>query len=298
MRRSYSTFQLTVLCFGFAVLYIPILVLIGYSFNASPLVNVWGGFSTVWYARLLHHHDLLDSALLSLEVAVTASSIAVVLGTLAAIALVRFTRFPGRVLLTGMVTAPLVMPEVITGITQLLLFVSLLQTFSWPHRGFLTIVLAHVTFCIAYVTVTVRSRLQGADRSLEEAAMDLGAGPTRAFVEITLPLIAPSILAGWLLSFTLSLDDLVTSSFVSGPATNTLPMLIYSQVRLGVSPVVNALATLIIATVGMCVILAGWLMRRAEQRRDEEMRAAERTNAAPSEPDVRGATPLAVRSPS
>ena len=293
MHGSSSAFRITALCIGIAVLYLPILVLIGYSFNASPLVNVWGGFSTVWYARLLHHQNLLDSALLSLEVAVSASSVAVVLGTLSAIALVRFARFRGRFLLTGMVTAPLVMPEVITGITQLLLFVSLLQTFSWPHRGFLTIVLAHVTFCIAYVTVTVRSRLQGADRSLEEAAMDLGAGPTRAFLEITLPLIAPAILASWLLSFTLSLDDLVISSFVAGPATNTLPMLIYSKVRLGISPVINALASIVIAIVGTCVIVAGWLMRRAEQRRDSEMREAERANAAPAEP-----VPRAVRSPS
>lgn len=298
MRRSYSTLQISVLCFGFAILYIPILVLIGYSFNASPLVNIWGGFSTVWYGRLLQHQELLDSALLSLEVAVTASTIAVVLGTLAAIALVRFTRFRGRTLLTGMVTAPLVMPEVITGITQLLLFVSLLETFGWPDRGFLTIVIAHVTFCVAYVTVTVRSRLQGADRSLEEAAMDLGDGPSRAFVSITLPLIAPAIVAGWLLSFTLSLDDLVTSSFVAGPATNTLPMMIYSQVRLGVSPVVNALATLIIAAVGTCVVLAGWLMRRAEQRREREMREADQANAAPHDPAPRRRPQLALRSPS
>jgi putrescine transport system permease protein len=293
-----SAFRVTVLCIGIAVLYLPIAVLIGYSFNASPLVNVWGGFSTVWYTELLRHRNLLDSALLSLEVAFTASSAAVALGTLAAIALVRFAHFPGRFLLTGMVTAPLVMPEVITGITQLLLFVSLLQTFSWPHRGFLTIVLAHVTFCIAYVTVTVRSRLQGADRSLEEAAMDLGAGPTRAFVEITLPLIAPAILASWLLSFTLSLDDLVISSFVAGPATNTLPMLIYSKVRLGISPEINALASIIIAIVGTCVIAAGWLMRRAEQRRELEMREAERANAAPPSPEAGGRPPLAVRSPS
>jgi len=290
--------RVTALCVGIAVLYLPILVLIGYSFNASPLVNVWGGFSTVWYGELLRHRDLLDAALLSLEVALAASSAAVVLGTLAAIALVRFARFPGRFLLTGMVTAPLVMPEVITGITQLMLFVSLLQTFSWPHRGFLTIVLAHVTFCIAYVTVTVRSRLQGADRSLEEAAMDLGAGPARAFVEITLPLIAPAILASWLLSFTLSLDDLVISSFVAGPATNTLPMLIYSKVRLGISPEINALASIIIAMVGSCVIAAGWMMRRAERRRELETREAERANAAPAPAEVRGRSPLAVRSPS
>jgi putrescine transport system permease protein len=293
-----KAFRVTALCVGIAVLYLPIVVLIGYSFNASPLVGVWGGFSTVWYSRLLHHRNLLEAALLSLEVAVCASSAAVVLGTLAAIALVRFARFRGRFLLTGMVTAPLVMPEVITGITQLLLFVSLLQTFSWPQRGFLTIVLAHVTFCIAYVTVTVRSRLQGADRTLEEAAMDLGAGPTRAFLEITLPLIAPAILASWLLSFTLSLDDLVISSFVAGPATNTLPMLIYSKVRLGISPVINALASIIIAIVGTCVIVAGWLMRRAERRRELEMREAERANAAPGLPGVRERAALAVRSPS
>lgn len=298
MSSGNGAFRLTALCIGIAVLYLPIVVLIGYSFNASPLVNVWGGFSTVWYAELLRHRNLLDAALLSLEVAFTASCAAIVLGTLAAIALVRFIRFPGRFLLTGMVTAPLVMPEVITGITQLLLFVSLLQTFSWPHRGFLTIVLSHVTFCIAYVTVTVRSRLQGADRSLEEAAMDLGAGPTRAFIEITLPLIAPAILASWLLSFTLSLDDLVISSFVAGPATNTLPMLIYSKVRLGISPEINALATIIIAIVGSCVITAGWVMRRTERRRELEMREAERTNALPAAPGAGGRSALAVRSPS
>ncbi|MGH8290764.1 MAG: ABC transporter permease subunit [Steroidobacteraceae bacterium] len=298
MKGGNRAFRVTALCIGIALLYLPIVVLIGYSFNASPLVSVWGGFSTVWYTELLRHRNLLDSALLSLEVAATASSAAVVLGTLAAIALVRFARFRGRFLLTGMVTAPLVMPEVITGITQLLLFVSLLQTFSWPHRGFITIVLAHVTFCIAYVTVTVRSRLQGADRSLEEAAMDLGSGPSRAFLEITLPLIAPAILASWLLSFTLSLDDLVISSFVAGPATNTLPMLIYSTVRLGISPVINALASIIIAIVGTFVIAAGWLMRRADQRHELERREAERANTAPAAPDARERPPLAVRSPS
>ena len=283
MDQRYPPLLVSILCIGFAVLYLPILVLIGYSFNASPLVSVWGGFSTSWYVQLLHNRELLDAALLSLEVAVAASTAAVVLGTLAAIALVRFARFPGRLLLTGMVTAPLVMPEVITGITQLLLFVSLLQTFSWPHRGFLTIVLAHVTFCIAYVTVTVQSRLQGADRSLEEAAQDLGAGPTRAFLEITLPLISPAIVSSWLLSFTLSLDDLVISSFVTGPGATTLPMLIYSKVKLGVSPDINALASLIIAVVGSCVVAAGWLMRRTEQRRELERRMAERADESPAD---------------
>jgi putrescine transport system permease protein len=264
-----------VLCFGIALLYLPIIVLVAYSFNASPLVNVWGGFSTTWYSALTHDRKLLDAALLSLEVAVAASTLALALGTLAAIALVRIARFPGRLLLTGMVNAPLVMPEIITGITQLLLFVSMVQLLGWPHRGFTTIVLAHVVFCTAYVTITVQSRLQAADRSLEEAAMDLGATPQRAFVEITLPIIAPALVSSWLLSFTLSIDDLVISSFVSGPGADTLPMVIYSKVKLGVSPDVNALATLIIGGVGTCVIAAGVLMRRAERRRALEAQMAE-----------------------
>jgi putrescine transport system permease protein len=299
MEERYPRLLVSVLCIGFAVLYLPILVLIGYSFNASPLVSVWGGLSTAWYVKLPHNRELLDAALLSLEVAITASTAAVILGTLAAIALVRFARFRGRLLLAGMVTAPLVMPEVITGITQLMLFVSLLQTFSWPHRGFLTIVLAHVTFCIAYVTVTVQSRLQGADRSLEEAAMDLGAGPARAFLEITLPLISPAIVSSWLLSFTLSLDDLVISSFVTGPGATTLPMLIYSKVKLGVSPDINALASVIIAIVGICVVIAGWLMRRSERRRELEMRMAEHAEESPAA-GTRPALPppQALRSPS
>jgi putrescine transport system permease protein len=270
-----STVLFPVLCFGIALLYLPILVLIAYSFNASPLVNVWGGFSTVWYSELTQNRKLLDAALLSLEVAVAASTLALVLGTLAAIALVRIARFPGRLLLTGMVNAPLVMPEIITGITQLLLFVSMVQLLGWPHRGFTTIVLAHVVFCTAYVTITVQSRLQSADRSLEEAAMDLGATPQRAFVEITLPIIAPALVSSWLLCFTLSIDDLVISSFVSGPGADTLPMVIYSKVKLGVSPDVNALATLIIGGVGICVITAGILMRRAERRRTLEAQMAE-----------------------
>lgn len=276
MERRSSAFLLSVLCFGIAVLYIPILVLIGYSFNASPLVNVWGGFSTAWYGRLWHNRELLDAALLSLEVAVSASTAAVILGTLAAIALVRFVRFPGRLLLTGMVNAPLVMPEIITGITQLLLFVSMMQLLAWPHRGFITIVISHVTFCTAYVTITLQARLQSADRSLEEAAMDLGAGPARAFLEITLPIIAPAIISSWLLCFTLSLDDLVISSFVSGPGASTLPMVIYSKVKLGVSPDINALASLIVSVVGVCILAAGWLMGRSERRRTLEMQLAQR----------------------
>jgi putrescine transport system permease protein len=266
----------TWLCFGIALLYVPMLVLIAYSFNASSMVNVWGGFSFGWYQELIHNDQILDAAALSLEVGVVASTVAVLLGTLAAIALVRFIRFRGRLLLTALVNAPLVMPEIITGITQLLLFVAMFQLFSWPHRGFTTLVIAHVAFCTAYVTVTVQSRLQSADRSLEEAAMDLGSGPVRAFLDTTLPIIAPALLSGWLLSFTLSLDDLVISSFVSGPGASTLPMVIYSKVKLGLSPDVNALASLIIGFVGIGVLIAGTLMRRAERQRQLDMQMATR----------------------
>ncbi len=276
MNERASPWLLSVLCLGVAILYVPILVLIGYSFNASSLVSVWGGFSTHWYAALLHNDQILDAAWLSLQIGVVVSTVAVVFGTLAAIALVRFKVFRGRLLLTGMVNAPLVMPEIITGITQLLLFVSMLHLFGWPHRGFTTIVIAHVAFCTAYVTITVQSRLQGADRSLEEAAMDLGAGPVRAFLDTTLPGITPALASGWLLSFTLSLDDLVISSFVSGPGASTLPMVIFSKVKLGVSPDVNALASLIICAVGACVLLAGQLMRRTERQRMADARMAER----------------------
>jgi putrescine transport system permease protein len=274
MERRSSLALLAVLFIGIALLYVPILVLIAYSFNASPLVNVWGGFSIAWYGQLLHNRQLLEAALLSVEVAFTASTGAILLGTLAAIALVRFARFRGRLLLTGMVNAPLVMPEIITGITQLLLFVSMVQLLGWPHRGFTTIVLSHITFCTAYVTITVQSRLQAADRSLEEAAQDLGATPARAFIEITLPIIAPAIISSWLLCFTLSLDDLVISSFVAGPGASTLPMVIYSKVKLGVSPDINALASLIVCAVGLCIIAARGLMIRGERRRVLEARLA------------------------
>jgi putrescine transport system permease protein len=263
-----SPFLISILCIGIAVLYIPMLVLIGYSFNASPLVSVWGGFSTSWYTQLIHNDQILDAAWLSLEVGVMVSTGALILGTLAAIALVRFKLFRGRLLLTGMVNAPLVMPEIVTGITQLLLFISMLQLFGWPHRGITTIVIAHIAFCTAYVTITVQSRLDSADRSLEEAAMDLGAGPVRAFIDTTLPAIAPALASSWLLSLTLSLDDLVISSFVSGPGASTLPMVIFSKVKLGMSPDVNALASLIICLVGICVLTAGYFMRRGERRRE------------------------------
>lgn len=267
MYNRISPFLISILCIGIAVLYIPMLVMIGYSFNASPLASVWGGFSTSWYTQLIHNDQILDAAWLSLEVGVMVSTGALILGTLAAIALVRFKLFRGRLLLTGMVNAPLVMPEIVTGITQLLLFISMLQLFGWPHRGVTTIVIAHIAFCTAYVTITVQSRLDSADRSLEEAAMDLGAGPVRAFIDTTLPAIAPALASSWLLSLTLSLDDLVISSFVSGPGASTLPMVIFSKVKLGVSPDVNALASLIICLVGICVLTAGYLMRRGERRR-------------------------------
>ena len=250
--------------------------MIATSFNSSPLAGAWGGVSTVWYRELVQNEQLLDAAWLSLRIGVVSATLAVVLGTLAAIALVRFTRFHGRMLLRGMVTAPLVMPEIITGITQLLLLITMFRFLGWPHRGFGTIVLAHVAFCTAYVTVTVQSRLMTADRSLEEAAMDLGAGPVRAFFDTTLPIIAPALATSWLLSLTLSLDDLVISSFVSGPGASTLPMLIYSKVKLGLSPDINALATLIIATVGTGVLIAGWLMQRADRQRALDLQMAER----------------------
>ncbi len=271
-----SPLLISILGIGIAILYIPILVLIGYSFNASALVSVWGGFSTRWYTQLIHNDQILDAAWLSLQIGVVVSTGAVVLGTIAAISLVRFKRFRGRLLLTGMVNAPLVMPEIITGITQLLLFISMLHLLGWPHRGFTTIVIAHIAFCTAYATITVQSRLQTADRSLEEAAMDLGSGPVRAFMDTTLPIIAPALASSWLLSFTLSLDDLVISSFVSGPGASTLPMVIFSKVKLGVSPDVNALASLIICLVGVCVLFAGYLMRRAERQHLLDAQMAER----------------------
>jgi putrescine transport system permease protein len=278
MNERISPLLISILCIGIAVLYIPILVLIGYSFNASALVSVWGGFSTTWYTQLLHNDQILDAAWLSLQIGVVVATFSVILGTLAAISLVRFKVFRTRLLLTGMVNAPLVMPEIVTGITQLLLFVSMLHLFGWPHRGFTTIVIAHIAFCTAYVTITVQSRLQSADRSLEEAAMDLGAGPVRAFMDTTLPGIAPALASSWLLSFTLSLDDLVISSFVSGPGASTLPMVIFSKVKLGVSPDVNALASLIICAVGACILLAGYLMRRAELQRLADLSQALRAD--------------------
>jgi putrescine transport system permease protein len=255
MRRSW--FIIIVALLGFVFLYAPILSLVIFSFNENKLVTVWGGFSTKWYGQLFADPQILSAGLLSLRVAAISASIALVTGTLCGVALTRFRRFRGKTLLAGLVSAPLVMPDVITGLSLLLLFVSMESIFGWPAgRGELTIILAHSTFCMAYVTVVIRSRLGELDLSLEEAAMDLGATPARVFFDITLPIIAPALLSAWLLSFTLSLDDLVIASFVSGPGSNTLPMIIFSKIKLGVSPDINALATIIIGIVALGVVIA------------------------------------------
>ena len=260
--KKNSRFVISVLAFGYAFLYIPIVLVVVYSFNDSRIATIWGGFSTRWYGELLRNEQILEAAFLSLRIAFTSATMATLLGTMAALALVRFGRFRGRTLFSGMVTSPMVMPEVITGLSLLLLFIALQQLTGWPgQRGFSTITIAHTTFSMAYVAVIVQSRLAAMDRSLEEAAMDLGGTPFRVVIDITLPIIAPAMLAGWLLAFTLSLDDLVIASFVSGPGASTLPMYIFSKVKLGVSPDINALATLIIAfiTTGL---LAAWLAMR------------------------------------
>ncbi len=249
---------------GFVFLYAPIVSLVVFSFNESRLVTVWGGFSTRWYVALFNDRQILGAAWISLQIAVASATLAVVIGTLGAFVLTRFGKFAGRLLLTGMITAPLVMPEVITGLSLLLLFVSMELTLGWPAgRGLTTIIIAHTTFCAAFVAVIAQSRLRDMDESLEEAARDLGAGPVRVFFDVTLPVIAPALVSGWLLAFTLSLDDLVIASFVSGPGASTLPMVIFSKVRLGASPDVNALAAIIIAIVTLAVIIAGILLRRS-----------------------------------
>jgi putrescine transport system permease protein len=266
MRRGWLVPTLCAL--GFVFLYAPIVSLIVFSFNSSRLVTVWGGFSTRWYGELIRDQQILGAAWISLQVAFVSATLAVVLGTVAAYVLMRFGRFRSRAILTGMVTAPLVMPEVITGLSLLLLFVSMEQIVGWPAgRGLTTIMIAHTTFCMAFVAVVVQSRLAGMDTSIEEAAMDLGARPVRVFFDITLPVIAPALVAGWLLAFTLSLDDLVIASFVSGPGSSTLPILIFSKVRLGVSPDINALATVMIGIVALGVAVATWQMVRQNRRR-------------------------------
>jgi putrescine transport system permease protein len=257
MNRRFSALSATTLALGLAFLYLPIVILIVFSFNASRLVTVWGGFSTQWYAALLSNQPLLDAAWISLRIAFISALLATLLGTLAAIALVRHGRFRGRALFTGMIYAPLVMPEVITGLSLLLFFVAIDL-----DRGFWTVTLAHTTLTTCFVTVIVQARLVAFDRSLEEAAMDLGAPPLKTFLFITLPLIAPSVAAGFLLAFTLSLDDLVLASFTSGPNATTLPMRIYSQVRLGVTPEINAACTILIALVALVVVLSSLMGKR------------------------------------
>ena len=253
----------SMLAFGYAFLYAPIVSLIVYSFNESRLVTVWGGFSSKWYSSLMHNEQLLGAAWVSLRIAVMNATLAVILGTLAGIALVRFGRFRGRASLALMIGAPLVMPDVILGLASLLLFVAMEQLIGWPAgRGMTTITIAHITFSMAYVAVIVQSRLVRLDPSVEEAAMDLGARPWKVFFLITLPLIAPALAAGWLLAFTLSLDDLVIASFTSGPGASTLPMVVYSSVRLGVSPEINALATVMVGVVTVGIVIAGILMQR------------------------------------
>jgi putrescine transport system permease protein len=272
-KRSY--FLLTVSVFGFAFLYVPILSLIVYSFNESKLVTVWAGFSTKWYGELLQNEQILQAAWLSVRIAVVNAFFAVGLGTLAGFVLARWGRFRGRFLLSGMVTAPLVMPEVITGLSLLLLFVALGDMVGWPQgRGVTTITIAHITFSMAYVAVVIQSRLSSMDESIEEAALDLGARPAKVFFVITLPIISPALVSGWLLAFTLSLDDLVIASFVSGPGASTLPMVIFSKVRLGVSPEINALATIFVLIITFGIVCAGIVMSRAEKRRKRDIQMA------------------------
>jgi putrescine transport system permease protein len=273
------TFLISVMCFGFAFLYVPILSMIVFSFNKSRLATVWGGFSTKWYGELVRNDKVIDAAILSLEIALISASIATILGTMAGIALARFRRFRGRMLLSGLVTAPLIMPEVITGISSLMFFIMMAEYIGWPaQRGFTTVTLAHITFSLTYVTTIVQSRLSDADIAVEEAAMDVGSRPWQVMKDITLPIISPAILSGWLLAFTISLDDVVITNFTTGPGTTTLPILIWSKVKLGVTPDINALATITVVVVGIGVVLAGVVMNRVERRRNRDMQMAYRAN--------------------
>ncbi|MGQ0457032.1 MAG: ABC transporter permease [Hyphomicrobium sp.] len=269
MNGRLSTFNITSIVLGFAFLYIPILLLIIFSFNESRLVTVWGGWSTKWYASLLNNADLLDAGWVTLRVAFISATIATILGTLAAITMVRMGRFPGRTLFSGMIFAPLVMPEVITGLSLLLLFVAI-----GLDRGFWTVTIAHITFSMCFAAVVVQSRLLDFDKSVEDAAMDLGATPVNAFFQVTLPIIAPAVVSAWLLAFTLSLDDLVIASFAQGPGSTTLPIKIYSQVRRGVTPEINAISTIMIALVAVGVLTAAYVQRKASIRVEAETRKA------------------------
>ncbi|MGR6431976.1 ABC transporter permease [Rhizobium sp. PAMB 3182] len=269
--NRWSRFNIASVTLGFAFLYLPIVLLVIYSFNKSKLVTVWAGFSTVWYVELFRDQALLDAAWVTIRVGLLSATVATVLGTMAAISLTRYTRFRGRLLFSGMIYAPLVMPDVITGLSMLLLFVAI-----GLDRGFWTVTMAHITFSMCYAAVVVQSRLITFDRSIEEAAMDLGATPVKTFFQVTLPVILPAIFSAWVLAFTLSLDDLVIANFTSGPGATTLPMKIYSQVRLGVTPEINAACTILIGFVTTGVIIASIVTKRQEVRRqrDEHMAAA------------------------
>jgi putrescine transport system permease protein len=269
-----SRFDATVLTLGFAFLYIPIIILVVYSFNASRLVTVWGGFSLNWYVSMWSNQGLMDAAWVTARVGVLSATFGTILGTLAALTLVRYQKFPGKMLFSGMIYAPLVMPEVITGLSLLLLFVAI-----GVDRGFWTVIIAHTTFTMCYVAIVVQSRLLTFDRSLEEAALDLGCPPVKTFFQITLPLILPAVISGWMLAFTLSLDDLVIASFNTGPGATTLPIKIYSQVRLGVTPEINAICTILIALVTLGVIAASIGTKRAEVRRIRDEHMALRTGS-------------------
>lgn len=275
MNRGRSTFLTVWLIFGYTFLYAPIILMMIYSFNVSRLATVWGGFSTKWYGELLRNELVIDAAILSLKIAAVSATVATVLGTLGGIALARFGRFRGRMLFSGMITAPLVMPDVITGLSLLLLFVAMEDAIGWPEgRGMVTIMIAHITFCMAYVAVIIQSRLTQIDEALEEAAMDLGSRPFRVMLDITLPLLAPAMVSGWLLAFTLSLDDLVIATFTSGPGATTLPMVIFSKVKLGITPDINALATIIIVVVTVVVVTGTVIMNRISYRRLVESQRA------------------------
>ena len=288
-RFRFSSFMLVA---GLLFIYLPMLILVIYSFNASKLVTVWGGWSLKWYVGLLDNTQLMGSVMRSLEIALYTAIAAVALGTLAAFVLTRISHFKGRTLFGGLVTAPLVMPEVITGLSLLLLFVAMAQMIGWPQeRGIVTIWIAHTTFCAAYVAVVVSARLRELDMSIEEAAMDLGAKPWKVFFLITIPMIAPSLAAGAMMSFALSLDDLVLASFVSGPGSTTLPMEVFSAVRLGVKPEINAVASLILLAVSLVTFLVWFFSRRAEEHRKKAIQQAIDEAAAESwkQPDVRRA---------
>jgi putrescine transport system permease protein len=285
MTRRLSWFIILVMVLGYLFLYGPIFSLIFFSFNASKLVTVWGGFSTQWYGALLNDNQIITAFFLSLKIAVLSSTIATIFGTIAGYILARFGGFRGRTVFSGMVTAPLVMPEVITGLSMLLLFVQAQSLFSdtWGfgwlrQRGFATITIAHITFTLSYISVVMQSRFSTLDISLEEAAQDLGARPLKVFFVITLPIVLPAIVSGWLLGFTISIDDLVITSFTSGPGANTLPMVIFSKVRLGLNPEINALATLIISVVAVGVMISTVYMARAEQRRQRDVQMAIQAN--------------------